>query len=598
MAIPTRLFIATFLLVGGTLASGLLFPNFGWGQVATVLLLYSAVPFLLVTVDSLKRGRPVLSLRSGLGAVAASSLFVAITASQLMRWSDYFPRMSYDRLAAGNGFHVDSAFHISIVQGILRTGYPTTGQHLDPFIGYHSLTHYVDAGVVWLLGIDPWESYALVFFAKFISLFIALVFYAGQIFPGRESISFFFILSLTTGIVLSASGHVVGSHGQWFPVLFLLLLAHRVSTALRKSKLEGPDLALLSVVVVLLSLGKISLGFTFAVFAGFTMLLQNWRDFRVYFVGTVWALFFIFFGREFGSATAGGGLSLLNESWAEIWSAFLMIAVSATFGKILRESALVLFSRAFAALIILLFTLSFAVLTSPSDVFYFFFGALVVGSVFLPACLAPAIRRLWAESPRVNLVRDGSLRAVLFLFSLVIVFGPVIATAPFTPYRSGEAMAVSLVDSFSLASENTGALTNNSQLNFSSPGDSGEMVADQEPSSYFQALRLEVGQLADSLGGELKPLLWLSKEDFSWLGSVSGAEEDWSTSLLVTAVVGETLLFGVPESPSRLYGFADYSSQEKQLSPEDFDLTIACSFGRPVIQTLDIESLSFAVICN
>lgn len=593
----TPLFTAIVLLIGAFLVGAWLFPNFHWGHVAAVLVLYMFAPLAVVALDARKQRGYSLSLQSGLFTVGISSFLLAVSAIQLRKWSEYFPKFSYERLDAGDGFHVDSAFHISIIQGILRTGYPTTGQHLDPIIAYHSLSHYADAAAIALLGIDPWGSYALLFFAKFMAILVALVYFAGQTFSGEKNDSLFFVLLFLAGSVLTATGHVVGSHGQWFPVLCLLLFGQWASNLFRTRRPGGLDLAVLSLIVVLLSFGKVSLGFSFAVFAGLILLFKDWRDYRTYLLGAFWALFFVVFGRTFSQEPGVNGISLLSESWGELWTVLAIVAVSLVLGGILSDRNLWLFAGSFGGLTVLLLFISVFFLTSPSDTFYFFFAALVVGSVFFPSYLAGNFSEpgaaLWTEaSPKQR--KFGS---ILFLFSLLVAFGPVLAKAPVSAYRSGDAIAVDLVNSFAPASEIERLLDTNPQwnvLSWEKPSD--RLSVSTRNDSYFETFRFKVKTLASHL--DSRPLLWLSKEDFLWLGAASGADEDWSTPLLVTAITGEALLFGVPDSPNSLYGFAGYSSQHQQISRRDFEISDACSYARPVIQTVDIEKLSFEVICE
>jgi hypothetical protein len=593
------LFTATILVSAGFLLAVLIFPSFHWSQIAGVILLYSFGPFVLVVLDALKQGNPSLTRRSAPVALASSLYFLAVLAVQLRNWSEYFPKLSYERVDAGVGFHVDSAFHISLIQGILRTGYPTTGQHLDPHIPYHALTHYFDAGAILLMGLDPWGSYALLFFAKFIAILIAVVFFTVRTVSSRKSVSYFFGLFIITGTVLTATGHVVGSHSQWLPTLSMLLVANWTSNLLRQARPNGRSLVALSLVVVVLSLGKVSLGFVFAVFAGIILLIQNPRDFRIYLLGVSWALYFWLFAQTFQQATGERNLSILAESWAEIWTALLIVVVSAVLGWSIGNRNLQVFALSFFGLFMLLATGSLVFLTSPSDVFYFFFAAVVIGALFFPLNLAGVLEEHESGVKGESLTRGKGFRQIALLFSLLIVFGPVVAKAPFGPFRSGEAMAVDLVNSLLEVSSADDALEILPQSEALDLTDSSEQSrVPNRPPFHFRAMRKEVESLADSLGSENRPLLWLSSEDFSWLAEFAGAEPGWSTSLLVTAVTGEALLFGVPESPISLYGFGEYSSHDQQVSRRDFDSVAACSFGRPVIQTIDLEALSFKVLCN
>lgn len=79
----------------------------------------------------------------------------------------------------GFGWHQDTAYHVSLIQSILHFGYPSIAQHGIPFNAYHVLSHYVDAVIIFISGVDPYDSYGLLFAFKIwllistISLFLA-----------------------------------------------------------------------------------------------------------------------------------------------------------------------------------------------------------------------------------------------------------------------------------------------------------------------------------------------------------------------------------------------------------------------------------------
>ena len=55
------------------------------------------------------------------------------------------------------------------------------------------------------------------------------------------------------------------------------------------------DFFFLTCLIIIISLGKISTGFMYAVFIGFYLLLKDRKNKLVYFYGIIWITFFLFY---------------------------------------------------------------------------------------------------------------------------------------------------------------------------------------------------------------------------------------------------------------------------------------------------------------
>ena len=275
----TAVFYFSAVLIYGVRA----FPNFSAVEVVATLLLFSALPLGLLFLGGDRKASSVSKSSPLVLASFFMGLFLFVVhSSSLLIWSDYYSNFSYERLENQGGYHNDSVFHVSIIQGIMRSGYPTTGQHLEPLLQYHSLSHYVDAIVLALLGLDPWASYALLFFAKGAAVMLGLILLSSRISQVLSVAGFFVILGIIA-LAFTASWDVVGSHGQWLPVLILIISSSWLGKLLDLEILNFKQFTMVTLLVLLIGLGKISLGFSLAVLVGILLLFRFWRDWKVYF---------------------------------------------------------------------------------------------------------------------------------------------------------------------------------------------------------------------------------------------------------------------------------------------------------------------------
>lgn len=95
------------------------------------------------------------------------------------------------------------------------------------------LSHYVDAAIIILTGLDPWDSYGLLYSYKeflLISALVMIVAFASQGIGVR-----FFAFSLLFFIpVAIGTWHAIGSHGLWFTSLINILFMPMVFRVLFK----------------------------------------------------------------------------------------------------------------------------------------------------------------------------------------------------------------------------------------------------------------------------------------------------------------------------------------------------------------------------
>lgn len=602
--------VLAVLYLSGAMAYGILsFRNFSVGEVVTTVLLFSALPLGLILFSaSPRRAGSVTNRWSSVvisGFIAPLMFFVQF--SGLRMWEGYFSNFANHRLERGEpGFHPDSVFHVAIIQGILNNAYPTTGQHLEPWVRYHALSHYVDAVSLRLLSIDPWESYALLFFAKGIALTLGVIYFALRVAEPHFTRFFWAVLAIVYP-AFTATWHVIGSHGQWLPMVLFTLSAYHVFVVAMKDRRTWRDYALLTLLIVALSLGKISLGFGLAVLVGFWLFLRKPFDWRLAVTGLGWLVFFglyggFFFGFRTGVISQPGvSLGNLEISGAEIFAICLLGVVSGLVARGAEHT----YARSYAVAVGIslgFVTLLVIVVTeNSSDGFYFFSGLFSV-TLFLSV---PLIAGILLRQPISGVARrrteKSELRILALAGSLLFASSPVVATAH-----------VSLYSSLSAIWSTASAMKDHSYFWFN------ESAAHTESRSVWHGLRgiqlpkdkpeeaPYASRLRDSLrkyvtANELSnqaPLLHLTSEQFVVIGDKFSAPNDWSIGLAVTAVTGMPLVFGVAEPNFQYYGFSDYDSNAQVRKENETFIDDLCSFNRPVITVVDVSALEFALFCE
>jgi hypothetical protein len=578
------------------------FANFPVWTVAATVLMFAVVPLALLWLLGRERGSSRWTWATSLSGLLGGLFLLVVHTASLLAWSDYYSNFSYERLDTRDGYHNDSAFHVAIIQGILRSGYPTTSQHFEPLIHYHSLSHFFDALALRVLPLDPWESYALLFFAKGTAVMLGVVFFAAKVTQNHRPTVFYVVLG---GVVLTvtATWRIIGSHGEWFPFLVLILSAPWVAKLLRWENAPGSRLVTLTGLVAVLSLGKISLGFAFAAVAGLWLLFSNPRDIRIYGMGSVWVAFFAIFGSSFGESALDVSAVRFRMSWPEMSAIVMLVAVCfvmarASDTKLLRNAAM-----AGMATFLVIVGLTILELRSETDAFYFFHGLYLSLFLLTIPFLIDAFAGLPPRQATSTSEANLGLRTVSLAMTILSVSGPVLAGGQFySPFSNWEAMAVSLAATNTVTYKHYNGTVPSDQARSVATGLVAPRLSNTEPDEgYFREMGTELRRvIEDSELGDREPLLLLSQEDFAWLAVRAGTEEEdsWSVGLLVTAITGLPLLHGVEGPVRQQYAFQEYGFDALQLPKAETDARNLCAHARPVIAVVDIEKLRFRVLCS
>lgn len=223
----------------------------------------------------------------------------------------------------------DTVFHTSLIQGIINFGYPTTGFHDTPVQIYHTLSHYVDALILKLIGLEPLDHYGLLFFFKIWILIASIVVFLT--YTNFKYNYLLFIISLVVLVpVIVNKWNLIYSHGMWFTSVLIILSIYPIYQLLKKDALTKKEILFIFFIVILFGLGKLSSGFMLAVFIGFYLLFKDYRQKFVYLIGSGWVIFFYSFQKLMlieGSATIGWNISNLQNLFSVMEINIALIAI-------------------------------------------------------------------------------------------------------------------------------------------------------------------------------------------------------------------------------------------------------------------------------
>ena len=580
------------------------FKNFHVLQIISAAVIITVPTIIAFSVSAsrsqarVNKATPKMLARSGVVAIALT----LIQASSLRAGYEYFPNFPSEKIQAGGQFVLDSAFHVTIIQNIIARGYPSIGQHLDPYLHYHALSHYFDALIVSAVGLDPWESYGLIYSLKGMAIFSGLIFFSyAAVSRGRERL--FWLVAPVTALTLSNSWHIITSHGQWVPIYLLVLSAPWVFDVIHKKKQTLTEYALITLIVVAMSLGKISAGFSFALIVGFYLLISQPRNIRVYALGALWAGFFYVWGTGFqGPNTVTGLADGFRNVPPEAFALLGLILVTYAMHSWTKEVSALRLSFSLGLSLLIISLVSIFLVRSPNDGAFFFMGLFSVA--FLMSAQSVLRRQKFAEKAPVPRNSDRFL-PMLVITLFVLATTPVIAKAPLSPYNR----PISVVDSIYLTNTVTylwhnalrPATEHLSILEALAGADVATMSELETPFVVrFRntlATYLESEDLAQS-----DALLFLSLEDFQTVAEWSNISPEVGEDLgfLITAVTGVSLIHGVSslEKYDSFYGMSDYRNDALRIESEEFDKNGTCVWNRPVVYIESLSPIAFGVRCN
>jgi hypothetical protein len=312
-----------------------------------------------------------------------------------LRFTSYFHVFPLLDTELGLGWHQDSAYHVSVIQSILNIGYPSIGQHGAPLLFYPSLSHHIDAFIILLTGVEPYDSYGLLYhFKKFLLVSSVLVFVA---YTFRRSNIYIIFIAFFLVMPILGELHTLGSHSLWVTSLLLILATPKVFEILiKEGNISAKEYFLIFILVLLLSLGKVSSGFMYAVFVGIALLIKEPKNKLVYALGTGWIIFFLLYSKAMHNYSSSGGhgidFSHLNTLFkslqlgASIYMLLIVLMLFTYFNKN-RNNFIVMLSSILSLLVMRLVT-NINLAFNSNDTWYFSYALSFMLVLFVIQVLA------------------------------------------------------------------------------------------------------------------------------------------------------------------------------------------------------------------
>lgn len=622
--ISRRIDSATLVLVGLALFIGIMswyavvaFAQFSPLQVlsagACYVVLFVGIAYVLCPPVRRVRLRPTLpSVLLGL-VLALVLLVLAFTwvTQPGPIWTDYFPPFPLVQLAHGSGFHQDAVFHVSLIQGILTFGYPTTGQNDVPFVPYHVLSHYIDALVLWLTQLQPYDSYGLSFHFKVVIFLSSIVVFIWVITRKRGIVAFALTFLFLAPVLLS-TWIGIGSHAQWSTSLILILGAPFIYDLLRTPRLRSGNIATLFALGVAVGLGKVSSGVMFVALISLVLVLKFPRRVLPYALIAAWLAFFAIYWRLFNTGHSSGlqrprvtgTLSFLNFfttyggapiEW-NLAAIYFMLVLLVVFAFVYRRTLTVQMAGATVGGVVALTVVTqvLAGLTQP-DIFYFIFGLTVPVILLGVQVLLADLDRTVRLPSRLARIPAQAVRVVLIALMIV-------ATAPLYKSTVNVFTMASPAIAESVAAANTGYFQRYnetvppsgrvSMLGLVSGEERMDVGASAGGSASAFRTALQEFMVAEQLTAR-NSLLFIPKEIFQTSIAAYGGPS-WARGMLVYALTGVPLIHGIEDNSIRAFGQSSYDETALQRDTVSGE---TCALGKQVIEITSWDPARFTTAC-
>lgn len=538
--------------------------------------------------------------------------FLVFVFSSYIIFIDYYPTFPLYDVDLGLPLHPDSSFHVSVIQSIINFGYPSTAQHGQPLLVYYVLSHYVDALIVVISGLEVFDSYGLFFVFKAFLLLVSVVFFIARVIESRNGAPWSFLISVFLFLpVMITPWAGIGSHGLWFPTLLLIFSSPNVFRILTKpSRNSLKEYLILILIVTLISLGKLSLGFVYASFIGFYLLFKDFKDFKIYASGIVLFLFFLSIQSFFRISDSSSNFSwqsfdalkgMINYSFnamfpvlgTVLFTIFSFFVLTVTYKSENRNEKTAFLASICSLFAIVMVFMLYKGLILPA-VWYFQFGLSSVLLLFLYQSFFVCLKSECTGFSSAGRDRENKLKASLVMIVVIICM----------------AFYFPKFNYF-----NTGYFYSNKKLGWHSLNDVPFLNLNK---SVFDNDRLSLNKviknpLKNHIPIDLeRPVFKFRQKIFSILAEygVNKAEarlfiprrvydgefkqfkiKSWARGLLIYGVTGVPLIYGIQQY-KKDYGLADYSKQLSWVNLSDSDLERKCK-QHPAKLIISVESIVY-----
>ncbi|MDY0121163.1 MAG: hypothetical protein RBR54_04400 [Sulfurimonas sp.] len=512
------------------------------------------------------------------------------------------------------GWHQDTAYHIAMIQSILNFGYPSIAQNGVPFNFYHVMSHYVDALIIWITQVEPYDSYMLlVTFKKWLIVSSLALFIA--FFMKKMPLIIFIFIFILLAPIFTGSWHIIASHALWFTTIIVIFSSIKIFNLFMVEELKNRDYFYIFMIIVLVALGKISTGFMYASLVGCFILIKYPKDKRVYFLGTVLIIFFWMYSKLFAAGYTGDtsnsyDFSILTYSyyWNTIISPVLEqfkaipsqntmihidIAILTALAFLFKDRNTLKFLFATIASYFLLVSLSgITVRLNFNDILFFYLGFTCVLNLFIFMFI---VRNL-----QDNKVFDG-VEYTNFYTTLLLIS---------TIYISSFYVSAVFPKSFNEMESRLKYINNGPFVNINKklPSDNklsvSKLLTNRVKNTAFADFerplynfREKINQiLIDNKVSKTEALLFVPREifmeDISRFGGV-----EWGRGMMIYAITGVPMLNGIYDNKRKSYSHQYYTKEALWKKSNFFSFTDACmgNSTKLIIETVDFNKLKFNI---
>jgi hypothetical protein len=520
-----------------------------------------------------------------------SGYLLIILSSEDPAWYDYFRTFPLFEVENNRGWHMDSAFHVSIIRSYNLFGYPSIGQHGTPFLSYHTLSHLIDSIGVFVTGVDAWESYGLFFHFKRVLLIITILIFIALVCARSK----FYIFLLSVIIVLPSiigDWHAVGSHGLWFASLILIASAPLVLNIISKNNNKLSDFIILFFIIICISLAKISHGAILLILICTILFLNNIKNLYYYILFICAGLFLIsfaysfnqdiFFSLKFNIVDILDFLTFKNTTpfLKEIYLQIFLIAAVIFFYN--SKFAINLFiSAIFSLLILSLISIQYYF----SGNYYFTYALQIILFIIIYQLV---INLFQLKKGSIFLEKIQLNNKLNNVFLIIIIFLSLVNTH--LKFSKQKTIMYFTLQPFSQINHHDPELkvslskifTNRNYINFEKY---------ERPLNSFKK-KLTEFMISHNLHVE-NSLLFIPKNIFESEVSKFGGTS-WARGHLIYAVTGVPLYKGLETVDRRSYGIKDYTSEALTQKRDNFKIINACKLNKDIIIVEDFVEKKFS----
>ncbi|MFU0882627.1 hypothetical protein ACM26M_15480 [Kluyvera cryocrescens] len=431
------------------LFSAFLFHFNKMGVIIYTLLLSAIVMFLSSLIENNNKDNHSISIRNPiilLMPMVIVFIGFSLYTKDIINYFNFSPLWAVDEL---NRWHQDSAFNISLIRGIINWGYPTVGLNGHPLSTYHVLSHYVDAALLTISGLDPYESYGFTSLVKscfYTYLIFILLYKRSQ--NSRNGIVLFFVASP----LIIASWHAMISHALWFTSYIVIASSSFVYNVLTSNnRTSWQEYIKLTCICLILSAGKISTGLSFTCIIFASLIFKEYKN-KLFYISAIVALIFFALYQKFINYSYGIGsnIELSNISVKNILNAFstpkyssvmlFMAVILYLSSKVLSLKAVkrVSFGIFSSYITIILINTSFTSFNI-NDRYYFYYGVYSISILLVINSFIDAIKND-DSNVQASLHTNKNRVIVYCLLSILsfFIYQPLVSLSTLSTFRSKE----------------------------------------------------------------------------------------------------------------------------------------------------------------